>query len=122
MGMERRMDIIEQKMGDITVLQLNGRLDGTTSQAVTAQAVRSLEGGARTLLLDLGRLGYLTSEGFRTLLHARKAAKVRQSQLALCGLNGFALELFGISGLQEYFTTYPTQQEALAALAIPRTE
>ena len=116
MGMERRMEIIEQKMGDITILQLSGRLDGATSQAVTAQAVRSLEGGARALLLDLERLGYLTSEGFRTLLNARKAAKVRHTELALCGLNGFALELFGISGLQEYFTTYPTQREALAAL------
>jgi anti-anti-sigma factor len=116
------MDITEQKMGDVTILQLNGRLDGATSHAVAAQAVRSLESGTGALLLDLGRLGYLTSEGFRTLLNARNAAKASDTKLALCGLNGFALELFGISGLQEYFTTYPTQQEALAALGATGSE
>jgi len=110
------MDIIEQKMGDIVVLQLAGRLDGVTCQALTIQADRSLDAGARTLLLDLGRLAYLTSEGFRTLLRARQSAIASKARLALCGLNGFALELFGISGLQAQFTTYPTRQAALAAL------
>ena len=109
------MDIIEQKQGNVVVLHLNGRLDGVGCQAFLAQAVRALEGGARTLLLDLGRLVYLTSEGFRTLLQARKQADAIQTDLAICGLNGFALELFAISGLGEYFTTYPSQELALAA-------
>jgi anti-sigma B factor antagonist len=110
------MDIIEQQMGDVVVLQLDGRLDGAACEALTARTVHSLEGGARALLLDLARLAYLTSEGFRTLLRARTIATDSKSKLALCGLNGFALELFAISGLQDYFTTYPTRQDALAAL------
>ena len=117
MGMERIMDITEQKIGDIVVLRLDGRLDGATSRALAAQAIRSLGEGGRALLLDLERLTYLTSEGFRALLHARKAATATRSKLALCGLNGFALELFGISGLKEQFAAYPTRQDALAALA-----
>ena len=117
MGMERKMDITEQKIGDIVVLRLDGRLDGAASQALTAQAIRSLDQGGRALLLDLEPLTYLTSEGFRALLHTRKAATETQANLVLCGLNGFALELFGISGLQEQFAAYPTRQDALAALA-----
>ncbi len=110
------MDIIEQRMGDVVVLQLHGRLDSLACRALSARAVRLLEEGARALLLDMGRLAYLTSAGFRTLLHTRRQATKARTELALCGLNGFALELFGISGLQERFTTYPSQQDALAAL------
>ena len=116
--METGMDIIEQKLGDVVLLDLGGWLDSRGCQALAARAIRVLDDGARVLLLDVSDLGYLTSEGLRTLLFVRQQAIQVQTTLALCGLAGSALELFKISGLRGCFRVFDSQEHALAEVQI----
>jgi anti-anti-sigma factor len=114
--MEIRMDIIEHKLGGVAMLHLRGPLDSRSCQALAARAVLAMDDGPYALLLEVSELGYLTSEGFRTLLYVRHQATERQTKLALCGLVGLGLELLNISGLAGCFTLYSDQEDALAAL------
>jgi anti-sigma B factor antagonist len=113
--MEIRMDIIEHQLGGVAMLHLSGPLDSRGCQALAVKAVLALDDGPYALLLDVDSLGYLTSEGFRTLLYVRQQAAERQVKLALCGLAGSALEVFKISGLMGCFTLYADSETALAA-------
>ena len=109
------MDIIEHQLGGVAILHLSGLLDSRGCQALAAKSVFALDNGPYALLLDVGELGYLTSEGFRTLLYVRQQAAEGQAKLAICGLAGSALEVFKISGLRECFMLYPDSETALAA-------
>jgi len=61
--------IVSQAQGKVpvTVLQLEGELDGQTYQDLIAKAKEVYEGGARNFLLDLGGLTYVSSAGLVAL-------------------------------------------------------
>ena len=58
-----------QKQGGVpvTILQLDGKLDGSNYMQLLEEAQRIYQGGARDLLIDLSRLSYLSSAGIAAL-------------------------------------------------------
>jgi anti-anti-sigma regulatory factor len=60
-----------QKLGQhlpVTVLQLNGKLDGSTYMQLVDEAKRNYANGVRDILIDMSRLSYLSSLGI-TAIH-----------------------------------------------------
>ncbi|MGE5643003.1 MAG: STAS domain-containing protein, partial [Byssovorax cruenta] len=57
----------EQGKSLVTVLHLNGQLDGSTESQLLETARRAHEEGAKHLLLDLSELTMLTSAGLRAI-------------------------------------------------------
>ena len=51
----------------VTVLHLEGELDASTYTDVIKKAQESYEGGARDLLIDLGKAPYISSAGLMSL-------------------------------------------------------
>jgi anti-anti-sigma regulatory factor len=51
----------------VTVLHLDGQLDGTTFQTLIEEARKSYESGAREFLIDLEKLTYMSSAGMVAL-------------------------------------------------------
>ena len=51
----------------VTVLELDGQLDGQNYQELIAKARELYEAGARNILLDLGKLTYISSAGLVSL-------------------------------------------------------
>ena len=62
---------ISKQMGrvEVTVVNLNGQLDGQTYQALIGKAKELFAAGARNVLLDLSELTYISSAGL-VALHA----------------------------------------------------
>ena len=60
---------VSQKQGlvPITILHLNGALDGTTYQTLIEKAKQVYQEGARDLLLDFNGLSYISSAGILAL-------------------------------------------------------
>jgi len=64
------MDILStQKQGrvPVTILQLNGKLDGSNYMQLVDEARKIYLNGARDLLIDLSRLTYLSSAGIAAI-------------------------------------------------------
>ena len=64
------MDILvsqEQRNASVTVVRLEGKLDGQSYQELIARARELYETGTRDLLLDLGALTYISSAGIVAL-------------------------------------------------------
>ena len=105
----------EQKADSATVLQFNGRLDGTNSAVADTNLADAVSRNP-TLVLDLGGLDYISSAGLRVLLKAAKQAQTAKQKLLLAGLQPSVKQVFEISGFSTLFATFATRDAALASL------
>jgi anti-anti-sigma factor len=110
------MELREETVGEVTVLEVKGRIDSTTAPALGERLVGALASAQRRLVLDLRLLEYISSAGFRALLLAAKRAEDTGSRLVLCGISGKVRQLFDLGGFLDLFSVAPTRDDAIAAV------
>jgi anti-sigma B factor antagonist len=110
------MDLSEEKVGGVTVVEVKGRIDSTTAPALGERLTSNLEALKVRVVLDLSRLEYISSAGFRILLLAAKRADETGSRFVLCGVSGKVRQLFDLGGFLDLFSITGTREEGLAAL------
>jgi anti-sigma B factor antagonist len=108
------LEITAAARGDVAVLSPAGRID-TVSAPVLEQAInRSIESGARKLLLDLSGVPYISSGGLRVLLATAKRLRDPGDRFGLCCLSADVLKVITLTGFTSIFDIYQTEGEALA--------
>lgn len=108
------MQFTQNKEGAFLVLAVEGRMDAATAPLFEAQCQGCLEAGDKRLVVDLGKLEYISSAGLRSILSAAKKLKAAGGDMAFCALGGIVSEVFAVSGFTKLFPTFATRQEALA--------
>jgi anti-anti-sigma factor len=109
------MDLREDKVGGVTVVEVRGRIDSTTAPALGERLTASLGAPKVRVLLDLSRLEYISSAGFRILLLAAKRADETGSRLVLCRVSGRVRQLFDLGGFLDLFTIAGSRDEGISA-------
>ena len=109
------MDLREEKIGEVSVVAVAGRIDSTTAPALGEQLTVSLQAPKVRVVLDLSRLEYISSAGFRILLIAAKRADEAGSRLVLCGVAGKVRQLFDLGGFLDLFTIVGAREDGIAA-------
>lgn len=84
------------------VFALEGRLD-TLSSPELERELSAVLPGLRELVLDFGKLDYLSSAGLRVLLSAQKVM-TRQGEMRICRVNETIREIFEVTGFSEILT------------------
>ena len=107
------MEIRERHTGDCTVFELSGRLTvndqpGLLRESVTDAVAR----GARLVLLDLSRVGYIDSTRLGELISAHITVSRQGGRLKLVGTPDTIVELLAIAGLDGIFPRYATVDDA----------
>ncbi|MEE9592412.1 MAG: STAS domain-containing protein [Thermoplasmata archaeon] len=110
------MNVREEKLGDVIVLEAEGRVDSTTAPVLGETLTATLGAGPKGLVLDLRLLEYISSAGLRTLLQAAKRAEELGSRFVLCGISGKVRQLFDLGGFLDLFTTYTSKEEGVASI------
>jgi anti-anti-sigma factor len=110
------MKLVEEVVEDIAVVEAYGRIDSTTAKEFGDRLMSLVEGGRRSIVVDLKNIAYISSAGFRALLIANKATAEKQGKLALCGVIGEVKRLFDIGALTDVFLICPTQAEGIGKL------
>ncbi|OAS20675.1 STAS domain-containing protein [Paenibacillus oryzisoli] len=110
------MIITQQVQGDIVIVSLQGRLDGSTSASLESAFAKLVEQGNGKFVFNLQGLDYVSSAGLRSLLSAAKMVKVIQGRLALAHMNEQVKEVFDMSGFSSIFKLYETENEAVNAI------
>ena len=90
------MTITTTRNGSALTLQLEGRLDTTTSPQLEAELSASLD-GVKQLTLDLQQLAYLSSAGLRVILSAQKRMN-KQGHMTVTHVCADIMEVFEITG------------------------
>ena len=110
------MHIQQTDRGGVTILAPAGRIDTTTSGAVEEALRRAVDGGARSLLVDLGGVEYISSAGLRVFLVLAKRMRDLQGRLVLCSLTEPVRQVFQLAGFLPLFRVEPSPETALSAL------
>ncbi|NMB77644.1 MAG: anti-sigma factor antagonist [Methanomicrobiales archaeon] len=111
------MEITATRTGEQLVLSLNGRMDGTGAQQVTAAIQQNLTDHDSALIFDLGGVDYLSSAGLRVFQEYARKMKERKGSIAACRVQDFAKKLFASAGFNRILAEYPSVQDALNATA-----
>lgn len=105
----------ETEDGDIRILETEGRLDSASAWAMKDRLLAMVESGARQVIVDVSRTGYIGSAGFWVLLLIDRALRARRGWLALCGVSGEFTRALDQGGFTSLLSVYASRAEALEA-------
>lgn len=110
------INISERQAGDITILDLTGKVTIGEGSVALRTAIRRLLGdGKNKLLLNLAGVGYIDSSGIGELVSSFTAVNKEGGVLKLLNLTQKIQDLLAITKLLTVFDVYENEAEALAS-------
>lgn len=110
------LNINERQAGDVTVLDMDGRVTiGEGSVALRTAIRRLLEEGKKKVLLNMGGVGYIDSSGIGELVSSFTAINKDGGQLKMLNLTQKLRDLLAITKLLTVFDVYESESEALGS-------
>lgn len=108
------LNISERQAGDVTILDLNGKITIGEGSVALRSAIRRLLGeGKKKILLNLGNVGYIDSSGIGELVSSFTTVNRENGQLKLLNLTQKVQDLLAITKLLTVFDTFDSEQDAL---------
>lgn len=111
------METLEEKIGDVKVLHLRGRLDLAASPPFEKLVKGMIADGERKIVLDCRDLKYVSSSGLGALISCGKELG-GDGSLVFAGLSAHIESLFEMTGIAPLFTIVKTKQDALTKLGV----
>ena len=108
------MQIVERSVGDVTVLDLKGRLilgDGDEELRDTVNQLVEL--GKRKILLNLDEVTHIDSAGLGMMVSKYITLHKRNGHLKLCHLHMRSFRVLNVTKLLTVFESYSSEAEAL---------
>lgn len=110
------LNISERQAGDITILDLDGKVTiGEGSIALRGTIRRLLGEGKNKILLNLGSVGYVDSSGIGELVSSFTAVKKEGGILKLLNLTQKIQDLLAITKLLTVFDVFDNEGDALSS-------
>lgn len=111
------MEVSSERDGSALVVAVDGRIDGSNSQEFQDRFEEVIKDDDRAVVLDMGKLTYISSSGLRaTLLLARRLQR-QQAKFAICALSPSIKEVFEISGFDRIIQVVASRQDATQAVS-----
>lgn len=110
------LNISERQAGDITILDLDGKVTIGEGSVALRSAIRRLLGeGKNKILLNLGGVGYVDSSGIGELVSSFTAVNKEGGTLKLLNLTQKIQDLLAITKLLTVFDVFENEGDALAS-------
>ena len=106
-----------ERRGDVAIFMTDGYINNQGGEEIARQAYAQLDAGARALILNLEKTRIVNSIGISILIEVLEKVMDRKGVLAFCSLTPTIDKTFRIMGLAQYAAIYPSQDEALRAVA-----
>jgi anti-sigma B factor antagonist len=112
------INISERQAGDVTILDLEGKVTIGEGSVALRGAIRRLLGeGKNKILLNLGKVGYIDSSGIGELVSSFTAVNKEGGSLKLLNLTQKIQDLLAITKLLTVFDVFDEEAEALASFS-----
>jgi anti-sigma B factor antagonist len=110
------MTLIERRVGDVTILELNGRLVFDDGDVVLRSRVNKLvDQGRVKILLDLRNVIYVDSCGVGVLIAKYVSARRKGGDVRLMHLSPRCQRVMAISKLLGVFEIFESESDAVAS-------
>ena len=106
---------VEEKDGK-RIIRLEGRVDALCTPLLENKLHELLQEGHTKIVIDFGRVDYISSAGLRFLLSATKKAKAAGGMLMIASLHDEVMEVIKMAGFERILHIYPNEIKALDAL------
>jgi anti-sigma B factor antagonist len=108
------LNISERQAGDVTVLDLSGKITiGEGSVSLRGAIRRLIEEGKKKILLNLGKVSYVDSSGIGELVSSFTTINREGGQLKLLNLSQKIQDLMTITKLHTVFDVYDDETVGL---------
>ncbi len=104
------------KRNDIVIAKRPENLDFQTADDVQDRLLDLIDEGALKILCDFSKTDHISSRGLRAILAGAKRMKKTGGELVFCALGQNVYTIFKISGFDQIFRIFDTQEEGLAGL------
>jgi len=102
-----------RQVGEISVVEVAGKLTSFESGALRTSIVQLLKEGRKLILLNLSGLVYLDSSGVGDLVHAYLSVIKRGGEMKVVGLTDKVEEILKITQLYQVFQEFQDERSAL---------
>jgi anti-sigma B factor antagonist len=110
------LNIAERQAGDITILDMDGKVTIGEGSVALRNTIRRLLGeGKKKILLNLGNVGYIDSSGIGELVSSFTAVNKEGGSLKLLNLTQKIQDLLAITKLLTVFDVFENEGEALSS-------
>jgi anti-sigma B factor antagonist len=110
------MQINERKVGDVTILDITGKLTiGDGADLLRDKVSSVIFQGNKKVVLNLAGVPYMDSGGLGELVRCSMAARKSEGSVKLINLTGKITDLLAITKLLTVFDTYDNEAAALAS-------
>lgn len=110
------LNISERQAGDITILDMDGKVTIGEGSVALRNTIRRLLGeGKKKILLNLGNVGYIDSSGIGELVSSFTAVNKEDGSLKLLNLTQKIQDLLAITKLLTVFDVFENEGEALSS-------
>ena len=108
------LNIHERRIGNVTVLDMDGNIRISGNNVALQKAIRSLvDEGRNQIVLNLARVTYIDSSGLGELISSHVTLTNRGGQIKLLNLTQRLQELMTITKLLPIFDVYRNEPEAV---------
>lgn len=97
------------------VVKVDGRIDTLTAPELDKVVQGVIANNQTQIVLDLSKVDYISSTGFRVFIMAQKKTKPQGGQVILMGVSDEIKEIFEISGFTHLFTFAENLESSLAS-------
>lgn len=108
------MSFKARRVGNATVVDVNGQLIVGNRHELKQLVLDELEGGERRFVVDFARTGYIDSSGLGILISLSKRVRELDGELRLASLNEDLQRLFELTKLHTLFEIRDSLEEALS--------
>ncbi|MGH9762065.1 MAG: STAS domain-containing protein [Blastocatellia bacterium] len=109
-----QLSIKERQAGNITILDLSGKITIGEGSVQLREGVRKLlDDGKKNILLNLGEVAYVDSSGIGELVSSYTTTNNQGGHLKLLNLTKKIQDLLMITKLLTVFETFDTEQAAV---------
>ena len=113
------MQIDTRLVDDMTVIDMTGRLDTSTSGDAYDEMMRITKSGVTNVVLNLDKTEYISSAGLRVILMAAKLLKSSDGEMKICHANGVVKEVLETSGFDHIIKIHDNENDAVSAFGAP---
>ncbi len=110
------MKIDVKEAGGVSVVAVQGTIDGNTALQAQEVILPLVQGGCK-LLLDMSAVEFMSSAGLRMMLLLYRRVSGAGGRIVLSGVSDEIRDTMELTGFLDFFTTTDSRESGLTALA-----
>jgi len=111
------MKINTQDYNEVTVIALQGELDGDVTEKLRKNITDIVARNKSGIVLDMSEVGFIDSNGLEELLWVRDYSSENNCELRLAGLDENCAKILELTRLENEFDRYSELAEAVKSFA-----